>query len=162
MPVGSSEEETPASSLAGICDKKFSPEMPAQKQAALVAMMRHTSLYFSRSALPPPTPGYEYPRPTRLPPKSHQEGTYLSLMRDPARNYREVPFPMEPRVPPPRSTGGCGRVVDGCELAEQEREMVLKAKQGLPSEEIRNRDWLDRRERLREMKLHQETRLLRR
>jgi hypothetical protein len=53
-------------------------------------------------------------------------------------------------------------VVDGCELAEQEREMVLKAKQGLPSEEIRNRDWLDRRERLREMKLHQETRLLRR
>lgn len=83
--------------------------------------------------LPPPSPGYTgYPRPQRVFP---EELLASAVGRNPIRAIYSGP--PRPRLPPPP------RVVDGCELARQERENVMKIKARLPSEEVRNRDWQD-------------------
>ena len=81
--------------------------------------------------LPPPSPGYTgYPRPQRVFP---EELLASAVGRNPLRAIYSGP--PRPKLPP------SPRVVDGCELARQERENVMKIKARLPSEEVRNREW---------------------
>lgn len=119
-----------------------------------------------RTRTPPQAPMTLSPTP-RLPPPSKGYTGYPGPQRVIRKEYiadsmgRKSPRPVYcdlPRHQPQQSP----RVVDGCELARQEREMVLKLKASLPSEEARNREWQKRKAmRMKEIAQAQASRALR-
>lgn len=91
-----------------------------------------------RLGRPPPVApsGNEYPRypgPQRV----VHEGYLAATMNGPS--FQSV----YASLPPPKRRP-VARVVDGCELARQEREMIIKAMRRVPSEEVRNREYQKR------------------